>query len=295
MPDHWKQWPKFKKFAVFLGILLSLGSIHYVTFVFGIPRELHSLLDAQFKANFFASLLLIATFSVVCARYLPLFIVAFVTFVVTNSIEHEYWKRGYRRVAVAHGRFREGRMWDSALREKYELELQRFGRNNARLDNFMSNKVQSLPFVRIYERKKLEFSIFGSVLVFLLFYLKFLPAGSLVALGSIIFGILSNYQRYNDDFRFSLFGYKFSGDDPEHKPSENSWNLDDAVLAAITCALIFAAAGPMRLQLALESEGVNFDLKGEQVSGQIIGTTGHGILFFTNRFGFAPFTEITTR
>jgi len=101
-----EQWQESAKtIAVSFLIFMSLGSVHYVTFVFSIPVELRALLDLSFKADFSANFFLVATFSIVCARYIPQTLLAVGAFLVSSIIKLIYYRRGYRRVSNIFGAF----------------------------------------------------------------------------------------------------------------------------------------------------------------------------------------------
>jgi hypothetical protein len=278
--------------ALSIFILLSLGSVHYVTYVYAFPSHLRVLLDATFKVDFAANFALVATFSALVARYLPQTVLAVGTFLISVLIDISYYRRGYRRVASPLGIFEWSRVNDKEEREHFERRLRKFGRNDARMDNFVKRIVQSRLPVIWYEQNKYYVMAPMGILVATLIYVGI---GFSLLLFSFFVFISAAYQRYtdyNDSFRFSLKDHVFKGDDPDHVPGPASYSAEMLLVTSVTLAVIFAIAGPLRLYSQIDGPRATLVTDSLRIEASIIGSNAHGILVFDEGFGFVPFSAI---
>ena len=281
-----------RQIIIALVIFLSLGSIHYVTFIIGIPTELRSLIDMYFKLNFVSNLLLVSTFSIVVARYFPVFLLAVFVFVIEQVVMIKYWRRGYRRAATPYRMFETDLIRNPESRKAFAKRLKRFGKKDARLDNLVSDQVQSLLPVLIYEKNKVEVTVLLAIFIFQIFYIGYWHSFLLSAGGVVFFGMYRAYLSYNSSFRFRISGVSFAADDPNYSPSSHGFDSEDLLILAVTCALVVAIAGPIRLSAILEGPSVRIVTGDQWIVGRLVGATGNGIIYYENDYKFTPFTEI---
>jgi hypothetical protein len=273
-------------------ILLSLGSIHYVTYVFAFPSHLRALLDSTFKLDFATNFAIVATFSIVVARYLPQTLLAIGAAINSSLISIAYYRRGYRRIAISLGLFEKERRNNKEERWKFERRLATFGRNDARMDNFVRRVLQRRLPILWYERHKWTVMANLAVFICLLFYVGVLYSLWLLTVFLLVSSAYETYNGYSDNFRFSLRGFRFSGDDPDHEPSPVKFDSDRLFVIATTCAVIFAVAGPLRLWNQTEGAKAKIDKASTSLAGVIIGNTSEGILVYEDDFAFIPFSAI---
>lgn len=273
-------------------ILLSLGSIHYVTYAFAFPSHLRVLLDATFKLDFAANFFLVATFSVVFARYFPQTLLALGAFVLSSIIGIIYYRRGYRRVASPLGLLEKSRRNDKLEKEKFQKRLSAFSRFDARMDNFVSNVVQSRLPIIWYERNKWFVMAPLALFICLFIYVGLLYSMWLFSFFSIVSAAYQTYDSYSDNFRFRLKGHKFSGDDPDHVPAPVSFSSGQFFVFATTCAVIFAAAGPLRLYAQTEDQRASIIRGNSRIEAAIIGSNTNGLLIYSNGFAFIPYSSV---
>lgn len=282
----------FFNVAISLLILLSLGSIHYVTYAFSFPSHLRVLLDATFKLDFAANFFLVSTFSIVFARYFPQTLLALGAFVIDFSIDCTYYRRGYRRVALPFGIFEKARRNDKVEEEKFKRRLAVFNRNDARLDNFRSGVIQRRLPILWYEKNKWFVVAPLALFICLLMYVGLLYSMWLFSSFMIVLAAYQTYDQYHDSFRFRLKGRKFSGDDPDYVPQPTVFSSSQLFFIATTCAVVFAAAGPLRLLNQKEDQNASILRQGSRVQAAIIGSSANGLLVYSDEFGFIPYTSI---
>lgn len=273
-------------------ILFSLSSIHYVSFVTAMPSPIHPLLDASFKASFIANILFVGTFSVAVARYAPQALLAITVLLISITIEIIYTQRGYDRAAVASGGFIKGRIRDKIEAKKHRDRMNRFGRFEARLNNFVTDKAQSLLPILTYEKNRTALTYFGSMFLVLLMYIGFSKAFMLVSFGAVVFVSLHTYYGMNDTFRFKMMGYGFVNESEDSEPSERSFSSLDFFVAAVTCAILVAISGPIRLEKLVNGPHVEVSFDGEVISASIIAATSSGFIVNDGNFRFIPFSGI---
>jgi hypothetical protein len=281
-----------KNIALSLAILLSLGSIHYVTYAYSFPSHLRVLLDATFKVDFVANFALVATFSVVFARYFPQTILAFGAFAASSVIGFVYYRRGYRRVASILGLFEKARWDDKEEKKRFQKRLASFGRNDARMDNFVREVIQRRLPVLWYEENKWHLMVPLALFLCLLFYVGLLYSMWLVFFFIVVSSAYETYSGFNDAIKFRLKGFHFSGDDPDHVPEATIFSSERLFLTATTCAIVFAVAGPLRLYNQIEDQNASILRGNSRVEASIIGSNGHGLLIYNDGFGFIPYSVI---
>lgn len=286
------KWKKQGK-AVALSILifLSLSSIHYVTFVFSIDADFRALLDIMFKTEFAVDFFILTTFSIIVARYLPQGILALGVLFISEKINLQYYRRGYRRVATIWGIW-EHRHSTKESRKAYKKELLRFGRKDARLENLIIRSVQkALPLV-FYEKHKILITVYIAIFIGLQIYLGFTLACWLLFLAVIISKALDAYLFYSDCFKFNL-KKSFTGDDPNYEPKTFTPSSHELFVAAMTMAVIVAVAGPLRLQYITQNSRIIVLSEERRIETALVGATTNDLIIFDGEYTFIPFSKIT--
>lgn len=282
---------KKSKFIVLSALIfLSMASIHYVTFAFSIPEEFRVLLDVSFKAEFASSFFIVVTFSVIVARYLPQGFLAIGVLFISEFINLKYHRRGYWRVATPWAAWGH-RHSSGESRKEYQRKLNRFGRNDARLDNLIRGAVQKRLPILFYEKHKLIIIAQLAIFIGLQFYIGFTKACWLFVVAILINKSLDVYFFYNHRFKFSL-RRRFSGDDPDYEPKPFTPSSQDLLVAAITIAIVVGIAGPLRLQHITREASVGLVYGDKTIGVALVGGTAHGLLFFDQEYGFIPFSSI---
>lgn len=282
-----------KFFALSLAIFLSLGGLHYVSFTISIPWHLRPLLDSHYKLSFFSEFYLVALFSVLIARYLPMALLACGAHLIEFSIEVIYVRRGYVRVALAPGIFLKGRLLDNQKMKDFQKQLQKFGRREARLDNFIRRKVRNAIPIGWYERNQYWLMIDLSILFALLILVGFFWASMLFLISTISLAAYQSYFIFNDNFFFSLKGYHFRDDDENQAVEERYLPSARTIfLISLTLATIAIISGPIRMNTLTTNLDAIISHGDDTSNSSIIGTTGNGILAFDGEFRFLPYTSL---
>ncbi len=280
-----------RKLGSLLLVLLSISALHYTAFILNIPENLRPLLDLNFKLSFISGMFIIGTFSIVTARYIPVLLLAILTMIIQITIEVKYTERGYRRAKLGAARFKDGRIKDNDARKEFEREL-KFGRNEARIHNLVSNKIHSTLPVLWYERNKLLITISMATFEFLFYYIGLASALMLTSFGWIIFLAFSVYSSFNSSYRFKIFGYSFTGDDNRSEVTETTLDLDDLLYAAITLAILAPISGHLRMEKVLSGKEISISHEGANSKGVLVGVTSSGVLIYTNTFQFYSLNDI---
>lgn len=273
-------------------VSVSLGATHYVTFSFAIPSEMRVFLDTSFRLDFSTDFFIIGTFSVLVARYLPQTALALLVLLIEFRIKNIYFFRGYKRVASPLMYLQKEYLADVEAKKRLDRKIATFTRNDARLSNFVRSKVQSILPILWFEGNKWLVTLHLSILVSLFFYVGLTYAMLLFVAATIVLLANQAYQFFNDRFMFRLSGYKFKGDDPDYQPPPHEFDASDLLLISVTCAVVFAIAGPLRLERLKDQETVTVETDDGAFVASIIGTTTHGILAFDGGYLFVPFSSV---
>lgn len=275
---------------IYLGLAIaSISSIHLASFGFFLPSHIRPMLDVSFNTNLIVNLFLVITTSAFFARYAPQILLAIFAHLRENQIHFIYFRRGYYRAPTFYYACQNYASQSTEKRKKTLSQYRRFGRTSARLNNFVSDKIQEAFPIVSYEKYQIHTTVVLALLTFLVFYVGL--SGLLIFLFALVLhGALHSYFSYNSDFRFKIFNHVFSGDDPNYSPSDEvSFDIENLICAAITAAVVSSIAGPARLShLANSGEALLAARDVNRVSS-IIGTTSNGVIVFEDGFKFISF------